>query len=195
MRRLVGRCAVASAALSLATMTACSDAAHPAGRDAMHIAGGCTVKGQQRSPADLVSTEAVSALLGKGAYAMSGSLSVDGRGRPTDGSCTITPAGRATLPLLTIGVAAPFDSTFKAARETMRSDPRITRLSGVDGYVIPDPSMDGDGQRVTGARVVTFEPDRMVVVRVLVPADGVDAVKATPATAADVSRHLSRPLG
>jgi hypothetical protein len=161
----------------------------------MHITGGCTVKGQQRSPADIVSAEAVSALLGHGAYSMSGALSVDGKGRPTDGSCGITPAGRETLPLLTIGVAASFDSSFKAARQTMRSDPRITRLSGVDGYVIPDPSMDGDGKRVTGARVVTFEPDRMVVVRVLAPGDGVDVVKATPAPAADVTRHLSQPMG
>ena len=34
----------------------------------------------------------------------------------------------------------------------------------------------------------------MVVVRVFVPGNGVDAVKATPATAADVVRHLSQPL-
>jgi hypothetical protein len=35
----------------------------------------------------------------------------------------------------------------------------------------------------------------LVVVRVLDPGDGVDAVKATPATAADVTRHLSKPMG
>jgi hypothetical protein len=167
----------------------------------MHITGGCTVKGQQRSPADIVSAEAVSALLGNGAYAMSGALSVDGKGRPTDGSCGITPAGRETLPLLTIGVAASFDSSFKAARQTMRSDPRIPRLSGVDGYVIPDPSMDGDGKRVTGARVVTFEPDRMVVVRVLAPGDGGRRRESDPGDgrgrhAASLPAHgLTPPVG
>ena len=194
MRRLVKRFMVTSVAVTLATMTACSDTPHPGRQDAMSISGGCTVRGRQQSPENIVSTQAVSALLGKGAYAMRGSLSVDGKGRATDGSCDITPSGRETLPLLSIGVAASFGSTYKAARETVRSDPRTTTLSGVDGYVIPDPGMDGEGKRVTGARVVMFEPDRMVVVRVFVPGNGVDAVKATPATAADVVRHLSQPL-
>jgi hypothetical protein len=183
----------AAAALGVLVLTGCGNpAGSTEGDTAMSLTGTCTVSAPG-NPRAIISETSLQQALGSGSYAVSGVLSVDQRGVPSNGHCDFTPADRTSLELVTVGLASSTDPEFTAARSTMKNDARVRKLPDGDGYVLPETGQDGDGKPTKAARAVLFEGDRMVVVALKVPGEGVNATTEAPRLAKEAATQLRQP--
>jgi hypothetical protein len=177
----------------LSTGAACSsDSDDPSG-DTMKLSGNCSVTDRALSPTAVISEEMTEKLLGKGEWKANPGLSVSDQGtleKAFVGQCGIRPADNENDERLVIEVVPKSEPQYALARRTLASGEHITKVDD-HTYVTPDPSSDSDGNRLEGAKGVLINPDYALVVRILHPAKGVNALEQAGPTVQAVADNLS----
>jgi len=197
MRRLK-RHTLATAVLItvLSTATACSSDSDDTG-DTMTLSGNCSITDHSLSPKAVVSESMVEKLLGSDDWTAKRGLSVSPQGtleKAFVGSCAITPVSDKDDERLRVSIVPKSEPAYAEAQRVLTSgtgeDTAFTKVAE-DAYVTPDVTGDSDGNRLKGAKGVKVTPDYAVVVEILHPAEGVDAMKEAGPTVQAVADNLA----
>ena len=198
MRRLK-RHALATALLItvMSIATACSsDSDDPTG-GTMTLSGNCSITDHALSPKAVVSESMVVKLLGSDDWTARRGLSVSPQGtleKAFVGSCAITPVSDKDDERLRVSIVPKSEPAYAEAQRVLTSgtgeDTAFTKVAE-DAYVTPDVTGDSDGNRLEGAKGVKVTPDYAVVVEILHPAEGVDAMKEAGPTVQAVADNLA----
>jgi hypothetical protein len=167
--------ALAAAVLFLG-VSGCSVGGSDEGGD-MHVDGDCGL-GENLPLTSLISDDQLERLLGSGDYTAEPGLVVKAGKVPPEfgGQCAVTTTGTSSSDRLHITLIPKSDPGYASYRSTLETGDLAEKL-GTDGYVVSEHAEDADGEDATGARAAIIEPERVVVLRVLVPAAGADTVK------------------
>jgi len=168
----------ATTAVAVAVMlsvTGCSNGSR--GQGDMKINGDCGLK-SALPVTSLIPVSQLKRILGPGSYtAHRGLIVEDGKVPPEFwGECVITADGESPASRLQVTLIPRSDPAYASYQSTLRAG-NVTERLGADGYVVADDGSDAHGKEATGARAAIVEPSRVVVLRVLVPADGRRAAK------------------
>ena len=109
-------------------------------------------------------------------------------------SCAITPVSDKDDERLRVSIVPKSEPAYAEAQRVLASgtgkDTAFTKVAE-DAYVTPDVTGDSDGNRLEGAKGVKVTPDYAVVVEILHPAEGVDAMKEAGPTVQAVADNLA----
>jgi hypothetical protein len=108
------------------------------------------------------------------------------------GQCLVVAKGKAAGTRLDITLIPKSDPGY-ASYQAILAAGDVAETIGTDGYVVSEHAQDTAGEGATGARAAIIEPERVVVLRVLVPAAGGDTVEEAGVavrTPADNPHHL-----
>jgi hypothetical protein len=146
------------------------------GKDTMTVDGDCGL-GESLPLTSLVSSSQLERLLGPGDYTAQRGVTVKGGQAPPEywGQCLVvshdSPTNRLAITLI------PRSDPAYASYQSTLTGGQVAEKIGTDGYVVSEHARDAEGHEATGARAAVVEPERVVVLRVLVPAAGSDTVK------------------
>lgn len=179
------------AATAVLLASGCSSSSD--GKDATTVGGDCGV-GESLPLTSLVSRGRLERLLGPGDYTAQKGLTVENGEVPPEywGQCLVVGRGSPSGSRLDITLIPRSDPGYASYEATLAAG-HFAEKVGTNGYVVAEHARDTKGHDTTGARAAIVEPDRAVVLRVLVPGAGTDTVKEAGAAVqalADNVRHL-----
>ena len=181
----------------LSTATACSSDSDDSTGDTMTLSGNCSITDHSLSPKAVVSESMVEKLLGSDDWTAKRGLSISPQGtleKAFVGSCAITPVSDKDDERLRVSIVPKSEPAYAEAQRVLASgtgkDTAFTKVAE-DTYVTPDVTGDSDGNRLKGAKGVKVTPDYAVVVEILHPAEGVDAMKEAGPTVQAVADNLA----
>lgn len=162
-------------------------------KDATAVGGDCGV-GESLPLTSLVSRDQLERLLGPGDYTAQKGLTVKNGQVPPEygGQCLVVGHGSPSGSRLDITLIPKSDPGYASYQSTLTGG-QVAEKVGTNGYVVAEHARDTKGHDATGARAAIVEPDRVVVLRVLVPGAGTDTVKEAGAAVqalADNLHHL-----
>lgn len=160
------------------------------GEDAMTVAGDCGLGGSLPL-GSLISTGQLERLLGPGDYTAQPGLTVKNGQVPPEywGQCLVLGHGSSASQRLGITLIPKSDPSYASYQSTL-SGGQVAEKIGTDGYVVSEHARDAEGHDATGARAAIIEPERVVVLRVLVPGADSDAVKEAASAVQDLADNL-----
>jgi hypothetical protein len=181
----------AAAGLAAATTllaTGCSDDSSRS--EAFQVGGDCGL-GESLPLTSLISAEQLERLLGPGDYTAERGLTVQAGKVPAEfaGQCTVASTKDPPATRLRITLIPKADPAYASYQTTLASGELAERL-GDDGYVVSENARDAEGEDATGARAAIIETERVVVLRVLVPAPDRDAVDESGAAIRMLAENL-----
>jgi len=156
----------------------------------MHVDGDCGL-GESLPLTSLIPEQQLEGLLGAGDYTASPGLVVKSGKVPAEfgGQCTVSKAGGGSRDLLSISLIPKSDPGYASYQSTLGAGDLAEKL-GSDGYVVSEHAEDAAGPDAPGARAAIVEPERVVVLRVLVPAESADTVKQAGVAVRSVADNL-----
>jgi hypothetical protein len=160
------------------------------GKDAMDVGGDCGL-GESLPLTSLVSRSQLERLLGPGDYTAQRGLTVKNGQVPPEywGQCLVVGHGSPSGSRLGITLIPKSDPGYASYQSTLAGG-QVAEKVGTNGYVVAEHAEDTQGHDATGARAAIVEPDRVVVLRVLVPGAGTDAVKEAGSAVQALAENL-----
>jgi hypothetical protein len=160
------------------------------GKDAMTVDGDCGLGGSLPL-SSLIAPAQLERLLGPGDYTAQPGLTVKNGQVPPEywGQCLVLGHGSAASQRLGITLIPKSDPSYASYQSTL-SGGQVAEKIGTDGYVVSEHARDAEGHDATGARAAIIEPERVVVLRVLVPGADSDAVKGAATAVQDLADNL-----
>lgn len=168
---------------------------HPG--DAVKLSGDCSTSKTPLKPQQLISEKLLGDLLGEGDYVALPGVVVDGSNRVPaafNSTCSFAPHDDKGDVRLKIALLPRTDPGYAVAQQALEAKEGVTVVDA-STYVTADPTSDSDGNRIAGAKGVRVLPDRVVMVEIIKPGHGVDAMHeaaSAVASVADNVQHLGQ---
>src|ERR1700712_451691 len=178
--------------VALTTSTACSGTGDDQG-DTMKLSGNCSITKTSLAPSRVISESMVEKLVGADEWKAKPGLSISPQStleKAYIGDCAILPADESEAAALRISVVPKSEPQYAVAQRTLASGENITKVDD-HIYTTADPTSDSHGKRLKGAKGVLINPDYALIVEILRPAEGVDAMKEAGPTVQAVADNLS----
>ncbi len=182
--------AVSAVLAALVATSACGAADDP---DAtMKLSGNCSITETAISPKRVISEAMVEKLLGPAEWKAQPGLSISTSytlEKAYVGNCALVSAEENETGLR-ISVVPKSEPQYADAQRTLASGEDVTKVDDRT-YVTATSTADNDGKSVKGAKGVRIDPDIVLVVEILQPAKGVDAMKEAGTTVHAVADNLA----